>query len=116
MKIEMVPGACVTPYQGTGSSFCESCFARFLRRDCEPNLACITTVEEDGAHAPTLVLRAGSYQETWAMTEARRDAWADGAWTGWVDFVARAEAAATSSGWADLPAGWEWEHDHAGGV
>lgn len=95
MKITMVPGSCETPYQRTGGSFCEGCFARFLMHDGDADLPCMTQVEDDGAATKTLVMQVGPFAEAFLLTDETRERLAYGEWRGWVDYVARVQAAHT---------------------
>lgn len=94
MKIVMVPGSCATEYRNTGGSFCESCFARFLMSGCDPDLACISAVQDDGAEAKTLTMQVGAYAEDIALTDEARERLAYGEWQGWPAFIERVQQAA----------------------
>lgn len=87
MKMTIVPGACETQYRSTAGSYCESCFARFLARGGEGELACMTAVEDDGVEAKTLVLQYGNYEQTLALTDEVCEDLAYGGWQGWKAFV-----------------------------
>jgi hypothetical protein len=89
MKMTMIPGACQTPYQQTGGSFCESCFASFLRRGANPDVPCITAVEQDGVEDRTLVVQVGAHTEMLLLTDNVREDLACGGWPGWQEYVAR---------------------------
>lgn len=88
MNIVMVPGSCETEYQKTGGSFCESCFARFLSRGADPNLACIVAVNDEATPETTLVLQFGEHQQAVLLTDEVRDDLAYGGWRGWKEYVA----------------------------
>lgn len=87
MKITMVPGACQTSYRNTSGSYCESCFARFLMRGCDPDLACITAVEDDAAAEKTLVMQYGSHEQVVQLTDEERERLAYGDWHGWAAYI-----------------------------
>ncbi len=87
MKMTMIPGSCANEYTGTAGSFCESCFAHFLVRRGEPDLACITAVEDDQSEEKTLIMQYGSYQQTVLLTDEERERLAYGGWQGWTHFV-----------------------------
>ncbi|MFL5801640.1 MAG: hypothetical protein ACJ8CR_07840 [Roseiflexaceae bacterium] len=87
MKMTMIPGLCSNEYQPTGGSFCESCFARFLMQRSEPDLPCISDVQDDGAEEQTLIFQYGSYQQAVLLTDEERERLAYGDWKGWTEFV-----------------------------
>lgn len=87
MKITMVPGSCANEYTGTAGSFCEGCFARFLLRLGEPDLACITAVEAHQREEKTLIMQYGNYQQAILLSDAERERLAYGSWKGWHQFV-----------------------------
>lgn len=94
MKITMVPGSCANEYSGTAGSFCEGCFARFLLRGAEPNLACITAVEEDQSEEKTLIMQYGNYEQAVLLSAEERERLAYGGWQGWHQFVEELPASA----------------------
>ncbi len=87
MKMIMIAGSCANEYSGTADSFCESCFARFLLRGDEPDLACITAVEDDQSEEKTLIMQYGSYEQAVLLTDDERKRLAYGGWQGWTHFV-----------------------------
>jgi hypothetical protein len=93
MKITMIPGSCANEYQATGATFCESCFARFLMRRGNNDLACITAVETTDAEHTTLVMQRGGFEQQILLTDDTRERLVYGDWQGWTAFVEEGTAA-----------------------